>query len=256
VGRLRRFGADPAVETAVDGAHLLAFRGFGGDKRRPMGIQVKICGISSAEAADAAVRAGAEFVGLVFHPQSPRRVMPDQAAQLAARLRGRVRIVALLFDPKDEEVAAAFAAARPDFLQLHGRETPERVSDLRTRFGKPVIKAIGVADAADVASAAAYEMVADMLLFDAKAPGCALRPGGHGSAFDWQLLRGRTFSRPWLLAGGLSAENVTRAIHAAEPDGVDISSGVETAPGVKDPEMIRAFIASVRAAELAPEEQK
>jgi phosphoribosylanthranilate isomerase len=237
-------------------AHLLAFGGLGSDKRRPMGIQVKICGVSSAAAADAAVRAGAEFVGLVFHPQSPRRVLAEQAAQLAGRLRGRVRIVALLSDPKDEDVDLAVAAAKPDFLQLHGRETPERVSDLRARFGKPVIKAIAVADASDVAIASKYERVADMLLFDAKVSGSASRPGGHGNAFDWQLLRGRTFRRPWLLAGGLTVENVARAIRAAEPNGVDVSSGVETAPGVKDSEMIRAFIASVRAAEFAPEEQK
>lgn len=221
-----------------------------------MGIEIKICGISSAAAADAAVRAGADFVGLVFHPQSPRQVLAEQAAQLAARLRGRVRIVALLSDPKDEEIASAVAAAKPDFIQLHGRETPERISDLRAHFDRPIIKAIAVADASDIASATVYEQVADMLLFDSKATGAALRPGGHGSAFDWQLLRGRTFSRPWFLAGGLTAENVARSIRAAEPFGVDVSSGVETAPGVKDSEMIRAFISSVRAAELAPEEQK
>jgi phosphoribosylanthranilate isomerase len=212
-----------------------------------MPIQVKICGITSADAADAAVRAGADFGGLMFHTGSSRNLNPQQAASLAARLRGRLRIVAVVADAKDDEVAAAIAAANPDFLQLHGRETPDRTGEIRARFGKPVIKVIPVAEASDLAQAAAYEAVADMLMFDAKAPERAVRPGGHGVAFDWQLLRGRSFSRPWLLAGGLDADNVARAIRSAAAPGVDVSSGVESAPGVKNPEMIRAFVANARA---------
>ena len=220
-----------------------------------MSIQVKICGITSADAADAAMRAGADFAGLAFHSGSPRNLSPEQASSLATRMRGRSRLVVLLADAGDEEIAVAVAAAKPDFLQLHGRETPERVAAVRLRFGLPVIKAIAVADADDLAEVSAFEKVADMLLFDAKAPASALRPGGHGAAFDWQLLRGRTFSRPWLLAGGLNSENVGRAIRAAEAPGVDVSSGVESAPGIKSAGMIGDFVAAVHAAEFAKEPQ-
>jgi phosphoribosylanthranilate isomerase len=218
-----------------------------------MAIQVKICGIGSAEAADAALRAGADFVGLVFHPGSSRNLALDQASQLASRLRGRTRLVALLADPGDEDVDAALAATKADFIQLHGRETPERVVALRMRFGKPVIKAIAVAEAGDLVRIAAYEDVADMLLFDAKPPASATRAGGHGAPFDWQLLQGRRFKRPWLLAGGLNAENVTRAIRTAEAPGVDVSSGVETAPGIKSAELIATFVARARSAHFAVE---
>jgi phosphoribosylanthranilate isomerase len=218
-----------------------------------MAIQVKICGIASAEAADSALRAGADFAGLVFHPRSPRNLTPDQAAQLASRLRGRMRLVALFADACDEDVDAALAATKADFIQLHGHESPERVAALRARFGRPVIKAIAVAEAGDLACLSAYEDIADMLLFDAKPPASAAREGGHGAPFDWQLLRGRRFKRPWLLAGGLNAENVARAIRTAEAPGVDVSSGVETAPGVKSPELIAAFVARARAAQFAAE---
>jgi phosphoribosylanthranilate isomerase len=218
-----------------------------------MAIQVKICGIASEAAADAALRASVDFAGLVFHPSSPRRVTPEQARQLAARLRGRTRLVVLLSDPRDEDIAMALDAISADFIQLHGRETPERVAAVSARFGKPVIKAIAIAEASDLACAPAYEAVADILLFDAKAPVSATREGGHGVAFDWQLLRGRTFKRPWLLAGGLNVDNVARAIRTAEAPGVDVSSGVESAPGVKSPEMIAAFVASARAAQFIAE---
>lgn len=220
-----------------------------------MHVQVKICGITSAEAADAAASAGADFAGLVFYSGSPRHLRAEQASSLAERLRGRLRIVALLADAGDEKIASAVDAVRPDFLQLHGGETPERVAAIKARFGIAAIKSIAVADAADMACVPGYERVADMLLFDAKAPVTAARPGGHGAAFDWQLLRGRKFSRPWLLAGGLDAGNVARAIRSAEAPGVDVSSGVEIAPGVKDPQMIRDFIAAAREAEFAKEAQ-
>ncbi len=218
-----------------------------------MGIQVKICGIAGIEAADAALRAGADFAGLVFHRQSPRYVRAGQASALAARLRGRIRVVALLADAGDEEIAAAVAAVKPDFLQLHGQESPARVGAVRARFGVAVIKAVAVADAADFAQVPAYQDAADMLLFDAKAPQAATRSGGHGAAFDWQLLRGRKFSRPWLLAGGLAPDNVARAIRVTEAPGVDVSSGVETAPGVKSPDAIHAFVTAARAAQFATE---
>ncbi|HTQ13653.1 MAG TPA: phosphoribosylanthranilate isomerase [Rhizomicrobium sp.] len=216
-----------------------------------MAVQVKICGITTAEAADAALVAGADYCGLVFFPGSPRCVAPEQARALAARLRGRTRIVALLADAGDDAIAAAIAAASPDMLQLHGRETPDRVAGIRAQFATPVMKAIAVAEAADLSGVAAHERVADMLMFDARAPRGAGRPGGHGAAFDWQLLRGRSFTRPWLLAGGLDAENVARAVQACGAPGVDASSGVESAPGVKSPELIGAFVAAARRAHLS-----
>lgn len=220
---------------------MLDFAPHGRDKRHPMGVQVKICGINSVEAADAAVDAGADFAGLVFYRKSPRNLAPEQAHALAARMRGRLSLVALFADAGDEEIAAAIGAVAPDFLQLHGGESPERVSAVRARFGVPVIKAVAIAEASDLVGSMRY--VADMLLFDAK----GASPGGNGAAFDWQLLRGRSFSKPWLLAGGLNAGNVGRAVQATGAPGVDVSSGVETAPGVKDARMIREFISEARA---------
>lgn len=216
-----------------------------------MPIQVKICGINSVESADAAVRAGADFVGLVFHSKSPRALNPEQARSLSSRVQGRARIVALLADADDAAITAAIVDAKPDFLQLHGRESVGRVGEVRGRTGIPVIKAIPVAEADDLAAAAQYEAVADMLMFDAKAPATATREGGHGVAFDWQLLRGRSFGRPWFLAGGLNTENVARAISISGAPGVDVSSGVETAPGVKSSDLIRNFIDNARNAQFA-----
>ena len=218
-----------------------------------MGILVKICGINSAEAADAAARAGADMAGLAFHPRSPRNLRPEQASALANRLRGKLRLAVLLSDPSDEAVAAAVAAVKPDFVQLHGAETPERVAAIRDRFRVSIIKAIAVADASDLAMASRYEDNADMLLFDAKPPSGAEREGGHGAAFDWQILRGRTFARPWLLAGGLNPDNVVRAIRSSEAPGVDASSGVETSPGQKSGELISQFVANARSAQFAKE---
>jgi phosphoribosylanthranilate isomerase len=161
--------------------------------------------------------------------------------------------VVLLGDPSDEELAAAVSAVKPDFIQLHGTEPPERVAAIRSGTGVGIIKAIAVADAADVALAQRYEECADMLLFDAKPPSGASRKGGHGTPFDWQILRGRSFARPWLLAGGLNAQNVARAIRASEASGVDVSSGVETAPGQKSAELIAQFVANARSASFAKE---
>jgi phosphoribosylanthranilate isomerase len=234
---------------------LLAFDRSRGDKRRPMSIQVKICGITSADAADAAVRAGADYVGFAFHSGSPRNLRRDQAASLADRVRGRARMVVFVADAPDEQIEGAVSAVKPDFIQFHGHETPERIGAARARFGVGVIKAIAIAEAADFSAVAAYEAVADLLLFDAKAPANAARPGGHGVAFDWQLLRGRTFSRPWLLGGGINAQNVSRALSISGAPGVDVSSGVETAPGIKSADMIREFVAAARGAQFVKEPQ-
>lgn len=216
-----------------------------------MPIQVKICGINSVESADAAVRAGADYVGLMFHPASPRRLNAEQARSLSDRMKGRARLVAVIADPDDAALETIVANANPDFIQLHGKESVARVAEIRSMTGLPVIKVLSVAEASDLASAAQYDAVADMLMFDAKAPASATREGGHGAAFDWQLLRGRTFTRPWLLAGGLNPENVARAIAISGAPGVDVSSGVETAPGVKSPDLIRSFIDNARNAQFA-----
>jgi phosphoribosylanthranilate isomerase len=217
-----------------------------------MAVLVKICGITGVEAADAAVKARADFAGMVFHRTSPRYLNPVQAGVIAERLRSRLRTVALLIDANDDEIAGVVTVVKPDFLQLHGRETPARVGAVRSRFGIPVIKAFAIAEAEDFANVAAYDDAAEMFLFDAKPPATATRPGGgHGVAFDWQLLRGRSFSRPWLLAGGLNADNAARAIQVSGAPGVDVSSGVETSSGVKSPELIRDFVEAARAAQFA-----
>ena len=211
-----------------------------------MPVQVKICGINSAAAADAVVRAGADFGGLVFFPKSPRNLGLDEGAELAERMRGRLRLTALVVDESDDRLAAIAAQVRPDFFQLHGRETPARVAEIRDRFGIPVIKALPVAEPGDIARAADYDGIADMFLFDAAPAADATRPGGHGAAFDWQMLNGRQFSRPWFLAGGLNPENVARAITVSGAVMVDVSSGVESAPGVKSESRIAAFVAAAK----------
>jgi len=214
-----------------------------------MAVLVKICGINSVEAADAVVRARADFAGLNFHPKSPRFVGPEQAQSLAARMRGRVKLVALTVDPTDEMLAGILTVTRPDFIQLHGAETPARVAAIHSRFQVPVIKVLPVAEPDDLANLAVYEDAADMMMSDARPPSGAERTGGHGAAFDWQILRGRKFTRPWMLAGGLTPENVARAIAISEAPIVDTASGVERAPGVKDAEKIAAFVTAARNAQ-------
>ena len=207
---------------------------------------VKICGLSSSDAIDAAVSAGAVYGGLVFHPKSPRFVALDQARALAMRMRGRLKSVALITDMDDARIAELVKAVAPEFLQLHGSESVQRTAEVRARFGLPVIKALPVGEAADLGVAAGYEKVADMLMFDAKPPKGAQRPGGHGAAFDWKILAGRSFAKPWFLAGGLDPDNVARAIELSGAELVDVSSGVESAPGVKDAARITAFINAAR----------
>lgn len=213
-----------------------------------MGVQVKICGINSREAANAALVADADFAGLVFHARSPRHLSFEQGRALALQMRGRTRIVALFSEAGDAEMAGAIATIKPDLIQLHGKEAPARVGHLRARFKLPVIKAVAIADEADVEAAHAYEDSADYLLFDAKAPEIAKRTGGHGAAFDWKLLSGAKFKLPWLLAGGLTPDNVARAIAVSGARMVDVSSGVEDAPGQKNPDKIAAFVKAARAA--------
>lgn len=211
-----------------------------------MGVQVKICGLNSRAAADAALAARADFGGLVFFAKSPRHVTLEQARALAAMLRGRTRIVTLMVDPDDAAVDEIVAAIAPDLIQLHGKESPARCGAIGLRAKRPIIKALAVADAADLAGAHAYDDAADYFLFDAKAGEGATRPGGLGAAFDWQLLAGARFKRPFGVAGGLSPDNVTRAIAITGADFVDASSGVEDAPGRKSAEKIAAFAAAAR----------
>jgi len=211
-----------------------------------MGVLVKICGINSREAAEAALRAGADFAGLVFFERSPRHLSFDQAGVLARLLRGRTRVVTLMVEPSDAAVDEVMAAVSPDLIQLHGNESPARAAAIAARTGRPIIKVLAVADSDDVVRAHAYEEAADYLLFDAKVDASATRPGGWGAAFDWQLVSGRTFRRPFGLAGGLNPENVARAITVSGAQFVDASSGVEDAPGRKNAEKIAAFVVAAR----------
>lgn len=211
-----------------------------------MSIAVKICGITSAGAIDAAVSAGAAYGGLVFHPKSPRFVSLEQARALADHMRGRLKIVALIADMDDAGVEALAKAVRPDFLQLHGQESAQRTAEIRNRLGLPVIKALPVAETSDLDGIADFEKVADMLMFDARPPKGAERGGGHGQAFDWKILAGKNMTKPWFLAGGLSPDNVARAVALSGARLVDVSSGVESAPGVKDAAKIAAFIDATR----------
>lgn len=207
---------------------------------------VKICGVTTTEALDAAIDGGARFIGLVVYPPSPRHLSRDRLAALAARARGQAEIVAVTVDADDETLAAIAEIAQPDWIQLHGSEAPGRVSNAARYARRGVIKALGVARSEDLAQAAAYEPAADMLLFDAK-PTAGGLPGGNAVAFDWRLLAGRSFRRPWLLSGGLTPENVAEAVAASRAALVDVSSGVESAPGLKDPIKIAQFLAAARA---------
>lgn len=209
--------------------------------------EIKICGVNSAEALDSAIRARAAFAGFVFHPRSPRHLTVARAAELAARAEGRITRVGLFVDADDAAIAEAVAAARLDVIQLHGDETPARAADIKARFGVPVWKALPVASREDAARATGYSGAADLILFDAKTPKGAL-PGGMGLVFDWTLLSGVRLPIRWGLAGGLHSGNVAEAIRTTGASLVDTSSGVESAPGVKDPEKIAAFCTSVRSA--------
>jgi phosphoribosylanthranilate isomerase len=214
---------------------------------------VKICGLTTPDTMAAALDAGADMVGLVFHPKSPRFVSIERAADLAAMAEGRAVAVALMVDPDDDLLRLVAAAVRPRMLQLHGRETPERVREIKAMTELPVMKAVGVAEAQDLAAIAPFTPAADLILLDAKPPKDAAYPGGHGRPFDWAILKALPKDRPFMLSGGLTPENVAEAVRAVQGlgvalMGVDVSSGVESGPGIKDAQKIRAFVENARKA--------
>ncbi|WP_339831654.1 phosphoribosylanthranilate isomerase [uncultured Parvibaculum sp.] len=215
-----------------------------------MTVRVKICGLSTPETVDAAVAAGADYLGFNFIPRSPRFVTFEVAAALAARVPSSVLTVALSVDADDAAFDSMVKAIRPDILQLHGAEMPERLLELKARYGIPLMKAIGVAEPGDPEAGDIYRDSADLLLFDAKPPKsmAGALPGGNGLVFDWSLIAGHRPEMPWMLSGGLDAGNVAEAIRITGAEAVDVSSGVESAPGRKDPALIEAFIRAARAA--------
>ncbi|MGL4240121.1 MAG: phosphoribosylanthranilate isomerase [Beijerinckiaceae bacterium] len=216
-------------------------------------LLVKICGLSTHATMQAALDAGADMVGLNFFPKSPRHVSLADAANLARQAAGEARIVALVVDADDARLHEIHRAVKPDVWQFHGRETPERVAEVRTRYALPVMKVLGVASVADLASIDSYAGVADRILLDAKPPKDAAYPGGHGQPFDWSILEALPPAQPFILAGGLTPENVGEAVRSVRRlgvalGGVDVASGVESAPGIKDPAKIRAFVDNARKA--------
>ncbi|WP_024509554.1 phosphoribosylanthranilate isomerase [Bradyrhizobium sp. ARR65] len=212
-----------------------------------MSLLVKICGLSTRETLDAALGAGADMVGFVFFPPSPRHVSLEAARELGGEVRGRAKKVALTVDADDATLSDLVQALKPDILQLHGRESAARVTDLKRKFGLEVMKALAVETIADLAVLPDYAVVCDRILFDARAPKGATRPGGLGAVFDWHVLENLDIKPPFMVSGGLSADNVAQAVRVTRAGGVDISSGVERAPGVKDPAMIERFIRAARA---------
>jgi phosphoribosylanthranilate isomerase len=214
-----------------------------------MSLLVKICGLKTPEAVDVALSAGANMVGFVFFEPSPRHITISAARALGERVKGKARKVALSVNADDEMLAAIIEALKPDLLQLHGQETPDRVVVVRARFGIPVMKALPISAREDLSPVRLYSKVAEWLLFDARAPREATRPGGLGKVFDWRLLENLDLPVPFMLSGGLDAGNIAEALRITRAPAVDVSSGVERAPGVKDPDKIRAFVRAARAAE-------
>ena len=208
----------------------------------------KICGLRTTEAVEAALAGAASHIGFMFFPASPRNIAPEAAEALARPARGRTRIVAILVDPDDDLIDTLERVLKPDDLQLHGRETPSRLRDIARRTQANLIKALPVSEASDLDRARDFEEVAGGMMFDAKPPAGSDRPGGVGASFDWSLLAGRRFPRPWFLAGGLDPWNVENAIKLSNAPMVDVSSGVERGAGLKDPALIEAFLAAVRRA--------
>jgi phosphoribosylanthranilate isomerase len=214
-----------------------------------MSLLVKICGLSTRETLDAALDAGADMVGFVFFPPSPRHLSLELARVLGQQVRRRAVKVALTVDADDATLEAIVEALQPAILQLHGHETVARLADIKRRFGLEVMKALPVERAADLSPLPAYAAVCDRILFDARPPKGATRPGGLGAVFDWHLLENLDLTLPFMVSGGLTVDNVAEALRVTRAGGVDVSSGVERAPGVKDPEMIRQFIRAARASE-------
>jgi phosphoribosylanthranilate isomerase len=207
-----------------------------------MGVQTKICGISTPEAVTAALEGGAAFLGFMFFEKSPRNIVPEAAWRLAQPARGKAKVVAVMVDPSDAEVDRVAEILKPDLIQLHGKETPARARAIGQRTGAGVIKVQPVSEASDLDAAREYETVVEHLMFDTKPAKDAERPGGSGQAFDWTLLEGRRFERPWFLAGGLDPWNLTEAVQQSGAPLLDVSSGVERGAGLKDPALIRAFL--------------
>ncbi|MBC9878042.1 phosphoribosylanthranilate isomerase [Bradyrhizobium sp. INPA01-394B] len=212
-----------------------------------MSLLVKICGLSTRETLQTALDAGADMVGFVFFPPSPRHVSLETGRDLGRQVKKRALKVALTVDADDATLDNIMDALSPDILQLHGQESVARVRDIKQKFGRPVMKAVPVASAGDLAVLPGYAAVADRILFDARAPKDATRPGGLGTPFDWHLLENLALDLPYMVSGGLQPQNLAEAVRITRAGGVDISSGVESAPGVKDPELIKAFIRAARA---------
>ncbi len=208
----------------------------------PVTIQTKICGLSTPETLDAALNAGADYVGLVFFPKSPRNVTPEQAVALAARVAGRAKIVGLFVNPADAMLERTLATVPLDIIQLHGDESPSLTAHIKADSGKAIWKAVPVRRALDLAQADQYVGVADLILYDAKAPPGMHLPGGNGLRFDWTLLRGHRHPLPWALSGGLDADNIAEAARVTGATLLDVSSGVEAAPGIKDVDKIAVFL--------------
>ncbi|MDP7216185.1 MAG: phosphoribosylanthranilate isomerase [Rhodospirillales bacterium] len=211
-----------------------------------MQVDVKICGLGTAETVAAAVDGGAAYLGFVFFPPSPRRVTPDEAGELAAAVPEGIAKVGLVVDADDQALRTILSRTPLDFLQLHGDEHPRRVREIKDRFGLGVIKAIAVSGPEDIEKARTYEDVADLLLFDAKPPEGAERPGGNALVFDWRLISGASWQLPWLLAGGIDTGNLAAAVDISGAAAVDVSSGVEDQPGVKNAEKIGAFLRAAK----------
>jgi phosphoribosylanthranilate isomerase len=218
---------------------------------RQVSVKVKICGVRTPAILDVAADAGADYIGLIFFPRSPRHLEPDAARALAERAKGKVKTVAVLVDPDDALIDLVTARVGPDLLQLHGSETRERAAAIKARSGLPIIKALPIETAADAAQAAAYRGIADLILLDAKADPAALLPGGNGVVFDWRVLSGAGIEHPFALSGGLTPANVAEAVSVTQAAIVDVSSGVERAPGDKDAGLVRDFIRAAKAARPA-----
>jgi phosphoribosylanthranilate isomerase len=213
-----------------------------------MALDIKICGLKTDAALAAALAGGASHVGFIFFPKSPRYIDPAAAGRLREAARGRAKAVAVTVDATDAFLDEIIAAMQPDMLQLHGHETPERVATIKARYGLPVIKALPVSETADLDALKPYLGIADRFLFDAKPPKGAVLPGGNGVAFDWRILAGLDARIDYMLSGGLNAANIGEALRLANPPGIDVSSGVESAPGVKEPALIEQFFRAVAAA--------
>lgn len=227
-----------AVDLACGSQHLIPMPA-------PGTTGAKICGLSTPDAVTAALEGGAGWLGFVFFDRSPRHVTAETAARLTTPVRGAAKTVAVMVDPADDALDALIAVWRPDLIQLHGRETPRRAAEVKARTGAGIIKALPVSAPSDLDAAAAFEGVADHLMFDARPPEGSDLPGGVGARFDWSMLQGRRFARPWFLAGGLDPWNVGEAIRASGAPAVDVSSGVERGRGVKDAALISAFLQAV-----------